>query len=253
MKKVLYLVCLVFTMIVMFSLKSQNVEAKELIASGTDSGLFGPIGEIKVYDNGEIAIDYKYGLRRVDVYYCISPEDCDLNIYSMINIQTSSIEEPFKNNENELATYTYMLQLSNKHNYKLKISAYFGTGSGYSGVESISGAPTIKGPFVVQSTSELKGENINSEVSDEGINNMLDDLVEITNTILLPIMYAVTGMVLVIKGTWLGVEIVKSADNSEERAQKVGGLKWLLIGVFIAFGASTLIGLLTGFFNDFGK
>jgi len=43
---------------------------------------------------------------------------------------------------------------------------------------------------------------------------------------------------------------VKSADDSETRSQKVHALKWLIIGVAIATMASTVVGVLTGFFES---
>ena len=65
----------------------------------------------------------------------------------------------------------------------------------------------------------------------------------------MPIIYAALGLFLVIKGSLLGVQIVKSADEPQVRQEKIGSLKWLVIGVAVAFAAAFAVDALTGYFK----
>ena len=74
-------------------------------------------------------------------------------------------------------------------------------------------------------------------------------ILEIGN-IILTIILIILGIFLVVKGAILGMQIVKAADEPQVRQEKVGSLKWLVIGVGIAFAASTFVGVITGFFSE---
>ena len=83
-----------------------------------------------------------------------------------------------------------------------------------------------------------------------------EDLDGLWNTILgikddlMPFVYGALALFLVVKGALLGVQIVKAADEPQVRQEKIGSLKWLVIGIAVAFGvafaADTVI-------NYFGK
>ena len=66
---------------------------------------------------------------------------------------------------------------------------------------------------------------------------------------IMPIIYIVLTLFLIIKGAILGVQIVKAADEPQLRQEKIGSLKWLIIGCGIAYAASALVSVLTGFFS----
>ena len=73
----------------------------------------------------------------------------------------------------------------------------------------------------------------------------------IVNTIVLPVIYVITSMILVVKGALLGVQIVKSSDMPDVRREKIGALTWLFIGVAIAYAATSVVGVISGFFKSF--
>ena len=86
-----------------------------------------------------------------------------------------------------------------------------------------------------------------------GISDALETVKGIVNNVVLPIIYAVLGLFLVVKGALLGVQIVKAADEPQVRQEKIGSLKWLVIGIAIAFAVTYAAGLLTDyFFATFG-
>lgn len=63
--------------------------------------------------------------------------------------------------------------------------------------------------------------------------------------ILMTIIYIVLGLFLVIKGAILGFQIVKAADEPQVRQEKIGSLKWLVIGVAIGYGVAGVAHIIT--------
>lgn len=70
---------------------------------------------------------------------------------------------------------------------------------------------------------------------------------EIVDTITL-IIYIVLGLFLVVKGALIGMQIVKAADEPQVRQEKISSLKWLVIGVAIAYAVTVAADLLMGYF-----
>ena len=87
-----------------------------------------------------------------------------------------------------------------------------------------------------------------SGISDSALAGAMGKLGGIVETILV-IIYIVLGLFLVVKGAILGMQIVKAADEPQVRQEKIGSLKWLVIGCGIAYAASALVSVLTGFFS----
>ena len=87
------------------------------------------------------------------------------------------------------------------------------------------------------------------DIKDSGISTLMDKVSDIVMGTVLPIIWAVLGLFLVIKGALLGVQIVNSADEPQVRQEKIGSLKWLVIGVAIAYAASGVVAVLTSFFS----
>ena len=77
-----------------------------------------------------------------------------------------------------------------------------------------------------------------SDVGDSGLNQVMQMLDKVVNGTLMPIIWVVLGLFLVVKGAILGMQIVKAADEPQVRQEKIGSLKWLVIGVVIAYGVS---------------
>ena len=60
-------------------------------------------------------------------------------------------------------------------------------------------------------------------------------MLNIVNNIVIPILWVILGILLIVRGVMLGIDIVKSADEPEVRKKKVSGLIWLFIGIFVAY------------------
>lgn len=88
------------------------------------------------------------------------------------------------------------------------------------------------------------------DIEDEGIKTTMQLIEDIVMNTVLPIIWAVLGLFLVVKGALLGVQIVKSADEPQVRQEKIGSLKWLVIGVAIAFLSTGVVAVVMSFFGD---
>lgn len=75
-------------------------------------------------------------------------------------------------------------------------------------------------------------------LSDSGLQSVMEKVVKLVNNPIMPIIYVVLALFLVVKGALLGVQIVKAADEPQVRQEKIGSLKWLIIGVAIAYGVA---------------
>lgn len=247
MKKIILGVCFIFAF---FAFEETSISAKEVISSDIIVDISGDaIGIIEIYDNSEIKISYKYGLRLAELYYCDEEVDCKINFYNKIIIAEASEDDWLKNEETGLKTFQYKPILKDGLKYKLKVNAYFGSTSNYTGTENVNTGFMLVGLEVSSKDVYVEGSS-KSGISDEGLNNLMNDLSEIVNEVVLPVMYTVLGLFLVVKGAILGVQIVKNADHPDIRREKIGALKWLLIGSCIGVVASTVVGIITGFFEN---
>ena len=165
----------------------------------------------------------------------------------------SDAQNPYKNTEMGLAKYEFNADIDAQKPYRLRVEAYFGTSSAYSGTESINGSFTVGAVQIADTEDEYindGSESSNLNIKDSRISKLMEKIKNVVNTIILPIIYAVTGFILVIKGAILGVQIVKSADDPSVRREKIGALKWLIIGVAITYAAASLVGVVSGFFQN---
>ena len=92
------------------------------------------------------------------------------------------------------------------------------------------------------------GLSVGASLSDPSLSSAMKVVTEIAQTIL-TIIYIVLGLFLVIKGALLGMQIVKAADEPQVRQEKIGSLKWLVIGIAIAYGVSFVAQLLVNYFK----
>ena len=86
------------------------------------------------------------------------------------------------------------------------------------------------------------------KTNNDEINSLLDQLKEIVDGTIMPIIYVVLGLFLVVKGGILGMQIVKAADEPQVRQEKIGSLKWLVIGVAIAFAVAGIAHVAINYF-----
>ena len=81
------------------------------------------------------------------------------------------------------------------------------------------------------------------------IGELMSTIDKIVNGTILPRIWVVLGLFLVVKGALLGMQIVKAADEPQVRQEKIGSLKWLVIGVAIAYAVTIVAGVLVDYFK----
>ena len=95
----------------------------------------------------------------------------------------------------------------------------------------------------------LEGDLDVSDLGDSGLTNAMQAIYEVVHETIMPIIWIVLGLFLVVKGALLGMQIVKAADEPQVRQEKIGSLKWLVIGVAIAYGVSFAADIVIGYFS----
>ena len=256
MRKLYCLIVISLSFLLCF-MRSENVSAKGLVNSKTTTDIFGTtIGTIQIYNDGEIVIGYRYGLRKVNLYYCAVGDGCNNNFYSSINVMDSSLAKPYKNVSTELAVFSYKPENFSRSEYNYRVEVYFGQNRNYTGTESLTGSTTIYAPQYLEAKSiyiDGEGTSDDYDVDNKEVGSLMNNITKIVNKVVLPILYAITSVILIVKGALLGTQIVKSADLPDVRMEKIRALKWLVIGVGISYAAATVVGALTGFFKDVFK
>lgn len=92
----------------------------------------------------------------------------------------------------------------------------------------------------------LEGGIATPSISNAYANEAVEKLQEIVKT-LTNVIYAVLAVFLVVKGALIGMQIVKAADEPQVRQEKIGSLKWLVIGVAIAYAVTFAARILTNY------
>ena len=139
MKKIRKVFLLLFFAII-FSFGSKlNASAASVIAETSIPNIFGEtMGQIKIENNGKVTIKYRYGLRRVDMFFCEKGEEgCDNGFFPHVRrIAEASETKNFKNYDSStLETFSFNISLDDKEKeYRVRIEAYIGTSEGYSGL-----------------------------------------------------------------------------------------------------------------------
>ena len=87
---------------------------------------------------------------------------------------------------------------------------------------------------------------VGSGVSNPELAGLMTNISNIVTGTVMPIIYIILGLVLIVKGALLGVQIVKAADEPQVRQEKINSLKWLVIGIVIAYGVTAVAHIFLG-------
>lgn len=110
--------------------------------------------------------------------------------------------------------------------------------------------PGKKTTVVIDVRDVIDGSGFgNTDIEDADIEGLMTKIEKIVNNTIMPILWVVLGLFLIVKGTLIGVQIVKAADEPQVRQEKVGSLKWLVIGVAIAYASTFVVKIVLGYFE----
>lgn len=213
-------------------------------------------------------IEYQNGVQNVKVYICADTNNCgeaeSLTKYVDPNTEVARVNQgdgviTYEYNVNDdtpasgkkLSEYTDKYDsLGNRaNNYVIKVAATFCIARGASETDpskleckSWDDSPT----YTWYSEIDLDNEGI---TGDSKINATLARILNIVNTIVIPILWAILAALLIVRGIMLGMDIVKSADEPEVRKKKVQGLVWLFIGVGAGYVVTIIANVVIGMFG----
>ena len=207
-----------------------------------------------------------------------NPEQCsgdviDLTLNYIQNSEYGSLnftsESPADTADNNLTTYTFTIskevdpvlkQMSEliekgEKNYKVFAQANFCARRNIGADDSVGSCAyydDIKYATKVVDLVNIDQDhdlNFSGDIGDSGLAKVMDDIAGIVKGTVLPVIWVVLGLFLIVKGAILGVQIVKAADEPQVRQEKIGSLKWLVIGVAIAYGSTGIVTVVMNFFD----
>lgn len=212
-----------------------------------------------------IEVEYQYGITDLQIYICdVSSTGSAINEYSgCVNSDylTNFIDGDLKFTVEEGVATRFLI---NKSDSPVAYGKTYNTPSNGLAINLYSGKYDELGKLNTQYTIAVKArfcsvrtvdktgcfawnsetplvifsEQFNLQMgvtSSSEINGTIGEMLGIVNTVVLPILWIVLGLLLIIRGIMLGIDIVKSADEPEVRKKKVSGLIWLFIGIFVAY------------------
>lgn len=206
-------------------------------------------------DKVTMTVQYQYGLKDLEVYICIgnAPETCTTigGTTFLTKFVDSALTEPNKgivNRGNDVTTYYDDNGYSNPEAGK-RLSEY---SDRYDSDGKLNNTYTImvkasfcttrntaKTECVKWTSSTLilneKFDISSGLTSSSELNTTIGKILNITNSIVIPILWVALGVLLIVRGILLSIDIVKSSDEPEVRKKKINGLVWLVVGVLIGY------------------
>lgn len=253
-KKIRSIMCLFATFIFVVVFSCSNVKAAYY-----DPSLNG-VNENSIEvsrRNGTLkfTINYQNGISGVEAYICESTNKCMTTGYKtkFVDLEIDTIEEALINPSEQVVSYDAefsdpyddhgkserLESYVDKHNAEGKIDnryhLYIKANFCITRLEDKSGCLTWdKNAYIYHVEFDLES----GITSDGTLNETLEKFLTIVNNYVIPIMWVAMGVLLIVRGIMLGMDIVKSADESEVRAKKISGLVWLFIGVGVGYAVT---------------
>jgi hypothetical protein len=216
-----------------------------------------------------IGVEYQNGLRGLEVYIC-APNSNQLSCVTSRQFLTFFSDPTMDDSSNPNEMHI------NPREEIAKYDTSFSTPTGGNPINMFSDnidengkvkndyKIMVKAQFCVVRTEDLMGCNTWSNASvileetfviERGytgsaqINDTLSRMLYIANDIVIPVLWVILGVLLLVRGIMLGMDIVKSADEPEVRKKKVGGLIWLIVGVFVGYAVTIVASIVMSMFG----
>lgn len=213
----------------------------------------------------DMTFKYQYGIRNVEVFICNLNAGEQACMGGNGVVLASSAKSKYTdtssnvNRNNEVKSYAANLQLSlgvsvaeypdkfdadmkPDNRYTIMVKASFCTTRKASGNECLTWSPI---DLVLNDTFDLSTGLTNSAE----LNNTIAQVLNITHSIVIPVLWVLLGALLIIRGVILAIGIVKSSDEPEVRKQKINGMIWLVVGVVIGYVVTVTARIVMGIFG----
>ena len=210
------------------------VSARSAIASASAPGISPgaePMGKIILYDDYKIAFHYGYRVSNIVIEVC-KDQICK-------NVKEAENQAFISNSVVEFDLNPLLIASDDEATeYTVKSTASFRQteGLGFESVASLNTKVTIRGINQPESESNR-------------ILDSTDKVLAFLNAWIIPGVYALLGVVLIIKGILLTVDIVKYSDNSEIRSEKLKAFGYFLVGIVCVAIINSTAGFITGLFR----
>ena len=235
MKKLKVLLIFIFAFILF---TPSFVQAKGAIATASAPGLTpsdDPMGKIILYDDYTIAFYYGYRVNNITILVC---KDSICNNLSQAENQSFVGNEVVEFDLNPLL----VRDSENSVKYSIQANATFNAVEGL-GNESIA---TLSASVVVKPNGSESTEGVDN--GDKFMSSTYN-VIAFLNAWIIPGVYVLLGITLIIKGILLAVDIVKYADNSDVRSEKIRAFVYMFIGVVCVAIINSCAGIFTGLFR----
>ena len=210
-------------------------------------------------DRLDLQIKYQNGIKNVAVYIClnnstISNESCATQGKTTYIDGSEYRDKWLINSSEEIATYNLSFtgrpfagtNLANYDDgddkYKIVVKADFCQVRNNDNTDCLkwdSQGVYLDDEFVLD----------RSFTSSAQVNKTIKQILDILNNIGMPIIWILLGVLLIVRGILLGIDIVKSSDDADLRKKKISGLVWLFIGVGIGYVISISASVIMGMFG----
>jgi len=218
----------------------------------------------------DIKFEFQFGIKDIDIYICARNEgqtSCvdteylskfedlkddkkDINVSASQSIRTYehtfSVPVDYKDKKS-WHLKDYQDDLDGKtgkpiNEYKIIVKANFCTARNQEHSDCIAwkGTETV----LENKFSFETGFTNNAQLDDT-----LASILNIVNNMVMPALWIILGVLLIVRGVILGIQIVKSSDEPDVRKQKINGLIWLFIGIFVAYVITISASLVMSFFG----
>lgn len=203
-----------------------------------------------------LSVQYQNGIVGLTTYICdknvATAENCKNKSITVYNDPNISDENPIINGGSQVQIYnpTYNSHTDGKplssyndaidsegksmSTYRIAVYAKFCI------VASVSGDTCYNSETQYRSIAFETFDLDHALTTSGQVNETLAQVLNLVNNIFIPILWLALGVFLIVKGIMLSMDIVKSADEPDVRKKKVGGLVWLIIGVFIGYAVTIL-------------
>ena len=221
--------------------------------------------DIYVADGGDDSVSVNVGLTFTDIDFDINTTKVGNNIVREGSPADYISKTSANDSDNNPTTKQFLIDTDievdstqREDTYVVFVVAYFcavrtvpENNADYSACTYFYDSNTEDGKGIVKTSfkiNDILNKNI-SDIDDDGISQAMNKIEEIIMYTVMPIIWGVLGLFLVVKGALLGIQIVKAADEPQVRQEKIGSLKWLVIGVAVAYLASGAVYVVTGYFS----
>ena len=256
-------ICAAFIFMLFFSCESVGAEFYEVSRNGIVEE---SVSVKRSDDEVRFSMNYQNGIGDVKVYICDSQDNCNIGsaltyfedsalritgdtggrINTAQNATSSELVYSVPTSGDHLSTYRdrYDNSTGKLNNiYYLKVEAKFCITRN---AEKTACTMWDNQPYVWGKKIDLDNGGL---TGDSQINQTLAQMLNIVNTIVIPILWVLMAALLIIRGIMLGMDIVKSSDEPDVRKKKISGLVWLFIGVGVGYAITITANIVMGMFG----